>query len=74
MFKVIEDIKDSGVFHYYVDSIEYMDNCTIIRLNKEEVLDRIAIKELQHISDIYGVNIDIRYSSMSDSIVIVVDV
>lgn len=74
MFQVIKDIKNSGVFHYYIDSIEYMDNCTIIKLNKEEVLDRIAIKELQHISDIYDVNIDIRYSQMYDCIIIVVDI
>lgn len=73
-FKVIEDIKESGIFNYYIKDIEYLNKCTVIRLDEEEVLDRVAIKTLQHISDIYGVEINIRYSEMSDSIIIVVDV
>lgn len=72
--QVIKDIEESGIFNYYIEDVEYMDKCVVIRLHKEESLNRVAIKELQHIADIYQVNIDIRYSSMSDSIVIVVDV
>lgn len=73
-FKVIENIKESGIFNYYIKDIEYLNKCTVIRLDENETLNNVAIKTLQQISDIYGVEINIRYSDMSDSIIIVVDV
>lgn len=72
MFEIVEKI--SRIFNYNIDDVEYLDKCTIIRLNKDEVLDRIIIKEIQNISDIYKVSIDIRYSEMTDCIIIVVDI